>query len=329
VEAKNFEVSEVASNNDVKLVWEQPDETIQGYSLEIMKGDAQVGDSIDIPGSDTTYTVDDLEPGESYMFILKTVSLGGIKSEGVSVKAETAEIDDNTDDESESYDDQRIQDMQDLVGALDEYYMTEGAYPKGKNYASMLNSLIAKKLITRFMQDPTFPENEYVYNVSGDLNSYTLKVYFDRPEFVTMQGTTRDDNYIVLTVNASERSIFDEDDENNDDTTQNNDNDLNSDDLPDDSTTDTNLLPGALEITTVPADRTVKRGETLVFSVKTDGSKTIKDVSWVLDEQNGVVGKGATIKYQYDAIGNYKVSATITYKDDTTSYGETTVVITK
>ncbi|MBI4836618.1 MAG: hypothetical protein HY817_05150 [Candidatus Abawacabacteria bacterium] len=78
-----------------------------------------------------------------------------------------------------SNDAQRAQDVNDLRVALKAYYDSKGRYPGASNYTSLLNSLIGSSLLTRRIQDPAFPAQEYKYTVDATGQSYEIVITFD------------------------------------------------------------------------------------------------------------------------------------------------------
>ncbi|OGC82586.1 MAG: hypothetical protein A2V81_01415 [Candidatus Abawacabacteria bacterium RBG_16_42_10] len=76
-------------------------------------------------------------------------------------------------------DQQRERDIVDLQTALERYFTDKEKYPKATNYSSMLNSLISGQYLTRRIQDPLFPSQQYQYTVDPDQQAYELVVNFE------------------------------------------------------------------------------------------------------------------------------------------------------
>ncbi len=74
---------------------------------------------------------------------------------------------------------QREKDITDIQAALEKYFTDKGKYPKATNYTSMLNSLISGQYLTRRVQDPLFPSQQYQYTVDPDQKAYELVVQFE------------------------------------------------------------------------------------------------------------------------------------------------------
>lgn len=340
----NLSESDVTESS-ITVTWERPEAPVSEFKLSISVDD-EIIDDISVSGSKSDYAFKDLKDDTEYQIIVKSVSAGGLESEGVSIKVSTKKSENSDDNSNISNDEVRQQDIVDLILALNDYYEIEGGYPKAKNYASMLNSLIAKQAISRFIQDPNYPENEYRYTVSSNQESFTLRIYFDRPELLTLPVGDFEENYYIVTINAAEYEALElflsidaeEDDVNKseDEDSEDEDTDVEEkDDLEDENKDDdTDDFDDVQEIRTAtiitdPADGEAKKGETIVFTVDVSGiSGDPEDIEWVLEEQKGIIGKGESIRYQYDDAGNYTVKVDVTLSDDTVLHGETLIIIT-
>ena len=344
------EVEEGSAN--VLITWEKPqgEEQMVSFSIVVQDNGSDIA-TYSVNGNKLEYNIKDLTDGKKYTIIVYSQLANGDLSEGVSVSVDIPKLEVLPKD-----DDTRISDILEIKNILSDYYEEHNTYPKSKNYSSLLNTLISQKMLTRFIQDPKYPEYEYSYSVSSNLKSYTLTVYFDDIESVDLNGGDVDGNYYHITVNASERDLTndkdndDSDDVNMDDFEEDKDNteedndytydeyqesDIEDDldeDLHEDDIYDDNDLIGSdyiktLEIKTNPDPAVASVDEKVTFSIADMDPFREAEVFWVLDENNGVDAKGDTTSYKYAEPGNYRVQATLTYDDGEELYGEIMVVI--
>lgn len=87
-------------------------------------------------------------------------------------------------------DQQREKDVADLRGALANYYSDNAKYPNATSYNSLLNSLISSRYLTRRVQDPLFPTQQYQYLVGADQGSYTITIQFEGLGSTLLSGST-------------------------------------------------------------------------------------------------------------------------------------------
>ncbi len=84
---------------------------------------------------------------------------------------------------------QRERDVADLRSALAAYYQARQRYPVASNYNSLLNSLIGGGYLSRRVQDPAFPAQEYRYSVDSSGNSYDITITFDTTASALLGGS--------------------------------------------------------------------------------------------------------------------------------------------
>lgn len=85
---------------------------------------------------------------------------------------------------------QREIDIADLRIALNAYYQNRQSYPIATNYNSLLNALIGGGYLTRRIQDPAFPGQEYMYTVDSSGSSYEVIVTFDTTASTLLRGAS-------------------------------------------------------------------------------------------------------------------------------------------
>jgi hypothetical protein len=85
---------------------------------------------------------------------------------------------------------QRELDVADLRTAMASYFSDNGKYPSAASYNSLLNALISNRYLTRRVQDPLFPTQQYQYSVSGDQSSYTITIQFEGLGSTLLSGST-------------------------------------------------------------------------------------------------------------------------------------------
>jgi hypothetical protein len=74
---------------------------------------------------------------------------------------------------------QREQDVEELRIAISSYYRDKQRYPAASTYNGLLNALIGGNYLTRRVQDPAFPGQEYKYTVDTSGDSYEVMITFD------------------------------------------------------------------------------------------------------------------------------------------------------
>ncbi len=87
-------------------------------------------------------------------------------------------------------DQQREKDVADLRSALANYFSDNAKYPNATSYNSLLNSLISSRYLTRRIQDPLFPTQQYQYSVGADQGSYTITIQFEGLGSTLLSGST-------------------------------------------------------------------------------------------------------------------------------------------
>ncbi len=85
---------------------------------------------------------------------------------------------------------QRELDVADLRTAMASYFSDNGKYPSAASYNSLLNALISSRYLTRRVQDPLFPTQQYQYSASGDQSSYTITIQFEGLGSTLLSGST-------------------------------------------------------------------------------------------------------------------------------------------
>ncbi len=87
-------------------------------------------------------------------------------------------------------DQQREKDVADLRSALANYFSDNAKYPNATSYNSLLNSLISSRYLTRRVQDPLFPTQQYQYSVGADQASYSITIQFEGLGSTLLSGST-------------------------------------------------------------------------------------------------------------------------------------------
>lgn len=87
-----------------------------------------------------------------------------------------------------SDDGQREKDINDLQTALAAYYREQQRYPGAATYNGLLNTLIGSGYVTRRIQDPVFPVQEYGYSVDSTGQSYDITITFDSIASTLLSG---------------------------------------------------------------------------------------------------------------------------------------------
>lgn len=87
-------------------------------------------------------------------------------------------------------DQQREKDVADLRSALANYFSDNAKYPNATSYNSLLNTLISSRYLTRRIQDPLFPTQQYQYSTTADQGSYTITIQFEGLGSTLLNGST-------------------------------------------------------------------------------------------------------------------------------------------
>lgn len=85
---------------------------------------------------------------------------------------------------------QREKDVADLRTAMANYFADNGKYPNAVSYNSLLNALISTHYLTRRIQDPLFPTQQYQYSVTADQSAYTITIQFEGLGSNLLSGST-------------------------------------------------------------------------------------------------------------------------------------------
>ncbi len=89
-----------------------------------------------------------------------------------------------------SNDQQRERDVGDLKAALGLYFADKQRFPQSTSYAGLLNTLISGGYLTRRVQDPLFPTQQYQYSVGEGGATYQVTVIFDSLASTLLNGST-------------------------------------------------------------------------------------------------------------------------------------------
>jgi hypothetical protein len=89
-----------------------------------------------------------------------------------------------------SNDQQRERDVADLKAALGLYFADKQKFPQSTSYAGLLNTLISGGYLTRRVQDPLFPTQQYQYSVGEGGATYQVTVIFDSLASTLLNGST-------------------------------------------------------------------------------------------------------------------------------------------